>query len=53
MQQKTSQELLRGERHLSLLITVRIIFPEESNLITLEGHEAVVGDGHAMSVTAR
>jgi len=28
-----------------------IIFPAESNLIMLEGYEAVVGDGNAMGVT--
>jgi hypothetical protein len=30
---------------------VRIILPQERNLVTLEGHKTVVGDGHAMSVT--
>jgi len=50
MQKETSQELLRGERHLSLLITVRIILPAEGNLVMLEGHEPVVGDGDAMGV---
>jgi hypothetical protein len=28
-----------------------IVLPAESNLVMLEGHEAVVGDGHAMGVT--
>ena len=50
VEQETSQELLRGEGHLSLLITVRIILPAESYLVALEGHEAVVGDGDAMGV---
>ena len=50
MEQETAQELLRSERHHSLLITVGIILPAESNLIMLESHEAVVGDGHAMGV---
>ncbi len=50
MQKETSQELLRGERHLPLLIPVRIILPAEGNLVTLEGHETVVGDGDAMGV---
>src|SRR6267378_1416260 len=48
--QDAAQELLRGERHHSLLITVGIILPTESNLVMLESHEAVVGDGHAMGV---
>ena len=51
MEEETAQELLRGERHHSLLFTVGIIVPAESNLVAVEGHEAVVGDGHAMSVT--
>jgi hypothetical protein len=50
VEQETAQELLRTERHHSLLITVGIILPTESNLVILESHEAVVGDGHAMSV---
>jgi hypothetical protein len=29
---------------------VRIILPEEGNLIALEGQETVVSDGHAMGV---
>jgi len=51
MQKETSQELLRGERHPSLLITVGIILPQEGNLVVLEGQETVVGDGHPMGVT--
>ena len=50
MQKKTSQELFCGERHLPLLVTVRIIPPAERNLVTLEGHKTVVGDGDAMGV---
>ena len=41
---------MRIERHGSLLISVGIIFPTESNLVILEGHEAVVGDGDAIGV---
>jgi hypothetical protein len=52
VEQEAAQELLRTERHpsLPLLISVGIILPAESNLIMLESHEAVVGDGHAMGV---
>ena len=50
VEQEAAQELLRTERHHSLLITVGIILPTESNLVMLESHEAVVGDGHAMGV---
>jgi hypothetical protein len=50
MEQETAQELVRGEGHHPLLITVRIIFPAEGNLVLVEGHETVVGNGHAMGV---
>jgi hypothetical protein len=50
MQQETSQELLRGERHHSLGITVCIVLPAEGNLVMLEGHETMVGNGHPMGV---
>jgi hypothetical protein len=50
VEQEAAQELLRSERHHSLLITVGIILPAKSNPVMLESHEAVVGDGYAMSV---
>jgi hypothetical protein len=50
VEQEAAQELLRTEGHHSLLITVGIILPPESNLVMLESHEAMVGDGHAMGV---
>jgi hypothetical protein len=50
VEQEAAQELLRTERHRSLLITVGIIVPTESNLVMLESHEAMVGDGYAMGV---
>jgi hypothetical protein len=50
VEQEAAQELLRIERHHSLLITVGIILPTESNLVLLESHEAMVGDGYAMGI---
>jgi hypothetical protein len=50
VEQEAAQELLRTERHHSLLIPVGIILPTESNLVMLESHESVVGDGYAMGV---
>src|SRR5580692_10045386 len=50
MEQEAAQELLRSERHHSLLIPVGIILPTESDLVMLESHEAVVGDGYAMGI---
>ena len=50
VEQEAAQELLRIERHHSLLITVGIILPTESNLVMLENQEAMVGDGDAMGI---
>ena len=50
VEQEAAQELLRIERHGSLLISVGIIFPAESNLVLLESHEAMVGDGDPMGI---
>jgi hypothetical protein len=50
VEQEAAQELLRIEQHGSLLISVGIILPAETNLVMLESHKAMVGDGHAMGV---
>jgi hypothetical protein len=50
VEQEAAQELLRIERHPSLLIPVGIILPAKGNPVPVEGYEAVVGDGHAMGV---
>jgi hypothetical protein len=48
VEQEAAKELLRTEGHHSFLISVGIILPAESNLVMLESHEAMVGDGYAM-----
>jgi hypothetical protein len=53
MEKKTSQELLRAERHFSLLMTMRIILPAEGNLVPLESRKTVVGDGDPMGVAGK
>jgi len=53
MEQETAQELVRGKGHHPLLIPVRIIFPAEGDLVLVEGHEPVVGNGHAMGVAGQ
>ena len=53
MEKETSQELLRAERHFSLLITMRVILPAEGNLVPLESHKTVVGDGDPMGVAGK
>jgi hypothetical protein len=50
VEQEAAQELLRGERHHSLLIPVGIILPAETNLVMLEGREAMIGDGYTMGI---
>jgi len=53
MEKEAPQKLLGREGHLSLLIVVCIIFPAEGDLIVLEGHPTVVGDGNAMSIAGK
>lgn len=53
MEKEAPQKLLGGEGHLSLLIAVCIILPAEGDLIMLEGHKTVVGDGHAMGIAGK
>jgi hypothetical protein len=53
MEKEAAQKLLGGEGHLSLLIAVGIVLPAEGDLILLEGHKTVVGDGHAMGIAGK
>ena len=52
MQKETTQELGGGKRHRALLAAVGVILPTKSNALLVEGQQAVIGDGHAMSVAA-
>jgi hypothetical protein len=52
MEQEPAQELLDRQSHHTLSVFVSGIAPAESNAALVEGDEAVVGDGHAMSVLA-
>src|ERR1700689_1491921 len=52
VQQESAQELVDCQRHQTLLVLVSGIAPAKSNAALVEGDEAVVGDGHAMSVLA-
>ena len=49
---KAAQELDSGERHDALLITVGIVPPPKAHVVTIEAKQALIADGHAMSVTA-
>jgi hypothetical protein len=49
---KAAQELDSGERHDALLIAVGIVPPPKAHVVTIEAKQALIADGHAMSVTA-
>ena len=44
------QELDGIERQGAQAVAVRIVFVAEGHLAVLQGHEPVVGDGHAMGI---
>ena len=50
LQQEAAQELMSGDGHDLVLAAVSVIPPAEGDAIIFEGHEAMVGDGHAMGV---
>ena len=52
MQEKATEEVYGIEGHDALLAAVRIIAPAEADALPVEGGDAVVGDGHAVGVTA-
>ena len=52
MEEEAAQELLGIEGHDALLVAVGMIPPKETDALTVEGGEAVVGDGHAMGIAA-
>ena len=53
VKQEATQELISGNGHDLLLAAVGIISPAEGDAIVLEGHEAMVGNGNAMSVAGQ
>ena len=53
VKQEAAQELISGNGHDLLLAAVGIISPAEGDAIVLEGHEAMVGNGDAMSVASQ
>jgi len=52
MQKKAAEEVHGVEGHDLLLAAVGIVAPEKTDALPVEGGDAVVGDGHAMGVTA-
>ena len=53
VKQETAQELMSGNSHDLLLAAVSIVSPAERDVLVLEGHEALVGDGHAMGIAGQ
>src|ERR1700719_3996390 len=51
--EETSQELMGGNGHYLLLAAAGIVSPAERDAIVCEGHEAMVGDGDAVSVAGQ
>src|SRR6202166_723572 len=52
MQEEAAQELIQGYGHQFLLIVVSRIAPTKGDLAVGQRDQSMVGDGHAMGVTA-
>lgn len=53
VKQESAQELMGGNGHDLLLAAMGIVPPEEGDAIVLEGHETMVGDGHAVCIAGQ
>jgi len=53
VKQISTQELIDGNGHDLVVAAVGIVSPAEGDATVFEGHEAVVGDGDAMSVASQ
>src|SRR5215472_18566413 len=53
MQEEPTQELACPELHLTLFATVGIVLPAESDVLSIECQQAMIGNGHAMGVAAQ
>jgi len=52
MQEEAAQELIQGYGHQFLLVVIRRVSPTKGDLVVGQRDQAMVGDGHAMGVTA-
>ena len=52
MEEEAAQELHGFQSHAGLLVAVSVVPPDETDLLSIEGQQAMVGDGHAMGVAA-
>lgn len=49
---KATQELGSGESHDALLVAVGIVSPSEGHVVTIEGKQTLIADGHAVGIAA-
>jgi hypothetical protein len=52
VKEEAAQELLDGKSHQTLLVAVRGVSPAEGDLVPRAGDQAVIGDRHAVGITA-
>lgn len=52
VKQKAAQELLCGQCHIALDVSMGTISPSEGNLSIVKGDQSMIGNGHSMGVTA-
>ena len=52
VQKEAAQELGRAQSHHALLVAVGVILPAEGDAFSVEGQQAMIGDGDAMGVAA-
>jgi len=52
VQEKSADELAGREGHRALLIAVSVIPPTERDLVAVEGKQSMIGDRHAVRITA-
>ena len=52
MKEEAAQELVSGKSHNALPSAMRIVLPAEGDMFSIEGEDAVVGDGDAVGVAA-
>ena len=53
MEHEATQELFGSHRHLALLAAVSVVLPAEGDLAVGNGHETVIGDGHAVRIAGQ
>ena len=51
--EESPQELGRRDSHLLLLVSMRVILPQEGHLPIRDGDDAVIGDGHTVGVAGQ